>query len=228
MECAGYYGRVWNHREPSNFGAFCLQGILILLAPIFFAATIYMTLGRMIHALDAEDLAPIRIKWLTKIFVLSDLTCFFVSMAGVGLQVTTDKSMQQLGVRICLAGLILQAFVVSWFFLVAVRFHRRLTGAQGNHRGGIKWKKHFWTLYFVCAATLVRNIVRAVEYGQGFNGNVSRHEIFLYLFDASLMGCVAWIYVFVHPGRLIRGIRKGLSEKLDGESVLMSSLEERR
>jgi len=233
VECAGYYGRVWNHNDPTNFGAFCLQGILILVAPILFAATIYMTLGRIVRALDAKHLAPIRVNWLTKIFVLSDLTCFFISMAGVGLQVTTDSKMQRLGVKICLVGLIIQAFVVTWFFIVSIRLHRRLILEPTNiaYSGVVEWRKHFWTLYFVCVATLLRNTVRAVEYGQGFNGTIMHHELIFYLFEATLMGGVAWAYVFVHPARLVRCVRKDVEAKLNGEGgvgTVMGNLDDRR
>jgi len=188
-----------------------------------------MTLGRMIKALNAEHLAPIKVKWLTKVFVLSDLICFFTSMAGVGLQITIDRDMQKLGVKVCLAGLILQAFVVSWFFLVAVRFHRRLIlkPTTVTQLGWVKWRRYMWALYVVCVATLVRNIVRAVEYGQGFYGFIMHHEIFLYLFDATLMGAVAYIYVFVHPGRLIKKTQQAGPEKVMGEGTLMSSFDQR-
>jgi len=53
-----------------------------LIAPALFAATIYMTLGRIIISVDAEHQSLIKKKWLTKVFVTSDVITFFVQLGG--------------------------------------------------------------------------------------------------------------------------------------------------
>lgn len=59
-----------------------MQGLTVLLAPIFFAASMYMVLGRIIRLVDANSYSPIRVNWLTKIFVAGDVISFFVQAAG--------------------------------------------------------------------------------------------------------------------------------------------------
>jgi hypothetical protein len=54
----------------------------LLLAPAFFAASIYMVLGRLILLVDGEAHSIIRAKWLTKVFVLGDVVSFLTQSAG--------------------------------------------------------------------------------------------------------------------------------------------------
>jgi hypothetical protein len=56
--------------------------MLILVAPPLFAASIYMTLGRVILQLDAEPASLIRVRWLTKIFVVGDVISFLLQCGG--------------------------------------------------------------------------------------------------------------------------------------------------
>ena len=55
---------------------------MILLAPPLYAASIYMTLGRLIVHLDAENLSLVPVKWLTAIFVTGDVIAFAMQAAG--------------------------------------------------------------------------------------------------------------------------------------------------
>ena len=59
-----------------------MQALLILLAPPLLAASIYMVLGRLIRMLQAEKYSLVRIKWLTKVFVLGDVLSFLAQSAG--------------------------------------------------------------------------------------------------------------------------------------------------
>jgi len=59
-----------------------VQTLLLLLGPSFFAASIYMILGRIIRLTGGEIHSPIRPKRLTKIFVLGDVLSFCVQSGG--------------------------------------------------------------------------------------------------------------------------------------------------
>ncbi|KIW99503.1 uncharacterized protein Z518_11242 [Rhinocladiella mackenziei CBS 650.93] len=74
-EAFGYYGRAWASDNPDSASPFIMQNLLILSSPPFLAATIYMTLGRIITALEAQRHALISTRWLTKIYVLIDIGC---------------------------------------------------------------------------------------------------------------------------------------------------------
>ena len=82
VELVGYIGRVLSSRNQWLLSPYIMQTLLILVAPALFAATIYMTLGRIILLLQGEKHAVIRPKWLTKIFVSGDVLCFLVQAGG--------------------------------------------------------------------------------------------------------------------------------------------------
>ena len=57
--------------------------MLILVAPALFAASIYMTLGRIIIKLDAQNESLIPVRFLTKIFVVGDVISFLLQCGGM-------------------------------------------------------------------------------------------------------------------------------------------------
>jgi hypothetical protein len=69
---------------------YIIQSLLLLLGPSFFAASIYMILGRTIRLTGGERHSLIRPKWLTKIFVIGDVLSFFVQSGGK-LDLSTPK-----------------------------------------------------------------------------------------------------------------------------------------
>lgn len=89
--------------------------MLILCAPPLLAATVYMVLGRMIRAFDAEHLSSMRPKWLTFVFAMNDVICFCTQVGGAGVQVTGDPKVMDIGKKVVLAGLIFSLFVFALF-----------------------------------------------------------------------------------------------------------------
>jgi hypothetical protein len=51
---------------------------------------------------------------------------------------------------------------------------------------------------------LIRSIYRVVEFVQGNNGYVIGHEVFLYVFDASMMFLVMIVMNVFHPSVVLR------------------------
>ena len=78
VEIIGYIGRAIAHSNTTTMGLYILENIFILLAPTLFAASIYMTLGRVIRRVGAEHLSVIRVSRLTKTFVWGDVLSFVV------------------------------------------------------------------------------------------------------------------------------------------------------
>jgi hypothetical protein len=84
VEVVGYTGRTSSANEAPDFTLvpYITQSLLLLLGPSFFAASIYMILGRIIRLTGGERHSPIRPTRLTKIFVLGDVLSFFVQSGG--------------------------------------------------------------------------------------------------------------------------------------------------
>jgi hypothetical protein len=153
--------------------------MLILAAAPLLAATIYMTLGRLIRALDATHHAVLNPRWTTKIYVV---------IAGLGTQ--------------------LVAF--AFFILMAVVFHRRLNNkpTSTSLRTHVRWQRYMWALYSVSVLVVVRSIFRLAEFVEGPESKVYQTEAYLYVFDAALMFGVVVIMTVLHPGVLLRAVRK--------------------
>ncbi|KAI1380243.1 hypothetical protein F4677DRAFT_463047 [Hypoxylon crocopeplum] len=55
---ARYCGRIWSYFDEVAIGGFVIRAILTLVAPALYAASIYMTLGRLIRSLGAHTSLP--------------------------------------------------------------------------------------------------------------------------------------------------------------------------
>ncbi|KAI5237656.1 RTA1-domain-containing protein [Aureobasidium subglaciale] len=227
MEVGGLYGRFWGHSDQDNFKAYVLQALLLTPAPIFLAATMYMTLGRVIVALDSDkDHTLIRPRWLSKVFVFFDIVCFVVQIGGIGMQCSISASAQKNGRTVTIIGLILQIFIFAYFIIVALVFHRRMnarpTAISVHHT--IHWVRHLRVIYATSVLVTVRNIFRVAEYVEGVDGAIAHSEVYLYIFDSALMAGLTWAFVVVHPGRLLRAIKKlknrRSAEMAEGEKLV--------
>jgi hypothetical protein len=197
FETIGYAGRIWSHFSTTSIPGFVLQAILILVAPALFAASIYMILGRLIRTLKADHLSLLPVKWITRIFVTSDVISFTVQAGGGGIQSAGTLEMYDIGEKIIIVGLFIQIVVFGFFVVTSGLFHVRIAknptavAADGN----VPWRRHLAVLYSSSALILVRSIFRVVEYLQGNAGYLISHEVFLYCCDAVLMAAVMAIFL---------------------------------
>lgn len=211
METCSYYGRAWLSENKDNFSAFVLYNLLNIPAPVFISMTLYLSLGRIIRALEAQDQASLGPKAITAIFVINDIICFCLQIAGVGLQATTDSHVREIGGHVVLAGMIFQILVFAWFVLIAYRFHSAMKHNPTSIASDPRIPsigKHMWVIYASSGCIMLRNLVRAIEYGQSGGGSIASNEVFLYVFDGALMLIVMAVYLVIHPGLLLRKIRK--------------------
>jgi hypothetical protein len=77
----------------------------------------------------------------------------------------------------------------------------------------------FWGLYAANFLILIRLVFRVIEYSLGNDGYLICHEVFSYIFDATLMLLTMLVLVVFHPSSVMK--RKGKpSEGSDTELVL--------
>ena len=207
-EFIGYIGRIQSAQETPDWtkGPYIIQSLLILIAPTLFSASIYMILGRLIRLLDAESHSVIRTRWLTKIFVASDILSFFAQGGGGGILASSkDMSGFEKGENVIIGGLFIQLVGFGTFMIITALFHRRLLRYPTNASRaiGALWQRYLFVLYFVSAMILIRSIFRVIEYIQGYDGNLQSTEIWLYIFDATLMFLAMVALNVYHPSRII-------------------------
>ncbi|KAL5044559.1 hypothetical protein BDW71DRAFT_98079 [Aspergillus fruticulosus] len=210
-ETFGYHGRARSHNNRTGIGPWAQQQMLLLCGPPLLSASIYMTLSRLMTALNAEDHSPIRPKRLTLLFVLNDVICLLTQLVGAGLQVTGQEEVISIGNKAVLAGLIFTLVVFGWFIWVAGMFHRRLEAhptAVSLDEGVGNWRVYMWVLYVVCGCMVVRNLVRTIEFGSPHGADVRRREVYIYVFDGVLMASVMVLWVVWHPGRFVKAARR--------------------
>ena len=82
VEIVGYVGRALSHFNSTALIPYVMQSLLLLLAPALFAASIYMSFGRLIHSVHAEHLSVIRTNRITKLFVCGDVLSFLIQSTG--------------------------------------------------------------------------------------------------------------------------------------------------
>jgi hypothetical protein len=168
FETIGYAARAAAHNDTESKTPYIIQSVLILVAPILFAASVYMILGRLILRTESASYSIVRAKWVTKIFVTGDILCFFIQSGGAGMLVQAkDKSGFKRGENIILGGLILQILIFAFFVVVASIWQRRLTALPTAVAAELPWKRYMGFLYAASLFITVRNMCRVIEYAMG-------------------------------------------------------------
>ncbi|OTA99238.1 hypothetical protein M426DRAFT_90177 [Hypoxylon sp. CI-4A] len=223
-ETFGYYGRAMASDKPDQVGPFILQNLLLLGGTPFLAATIYMSLGRMTTALESQGYSHISTRWLTAVYVLIDLGCIATQFIGSVIPASGDPSAATQGKVIVLSGLIIQLVAFFFFILLCWYIHKRLRRGDAyaiGDRGLARWPRYLIAIEVVMVLMITRSVVRTVEFGQGSDGFVITHEVFIYVFDATLIFLVMFILAVIHPSRLIREMRKSKGDS-EGRFMLES------
>ncbi|KAH7253204.1 hypothetical protein FSOLCH5_013997 [Fusarium solani] len=222
FEIIGYAARAVAYNSTGALMPYVLQSALLLLAPILFAASLYMTLARVVRAVKGAPFSIIAPRWLTRIFVFGDVFSFIVQASGAGLRVQAGNNPDidpNLGSNIIVGGLIFQIAIFGVFIATALifnsRFRRHVAGGAVVY--DIPWQESLNMLYVTSMMIMVRNIFRVVEYGMGSDGYLLSVEWGVYVFDAALMTLtMAWFF-WRYPSQLKRAI-KANSEEVELES----------
>ncbi|KAK6330464.1 hypothetical protein TWF696_003355 [Orbilia brochopaga] len=199
FEAIGYAGRIAGHYYPYSLAWYILQAVFILIGPTVFAASIYMTLSRIAIALHSEELLIIRPKWLTIIFVCGDLLSLNTQSGGAGLLAKDDPKTVDIGQKIVTGGLLIQILFFGAFILVTLLFHRRLHASPAHHADLARGRKYLYVMYAANTFILVRSIFRVAEYVMPHDGPLLSTEVYLYIFDATLMTLTVVVYLIVKP-----------------------------
>jgi membrane protein CcdC involved in cytochrome C biogenesis len=170
VEVLGYAARAKGHDDPGAMDPFIIQTLLILLAPILFAASVYMFLGRIVRNTGQDALSVVRPTLLTKIFVGGDVLCFLIQGVGAGiLSKAKEKKDYDLGKAIILGGLVLQLVIFGLFMVVAAVFHVRANKVVPGRTpaNAFNWRRYLAMLYAVSLIITLRNVFRFAEYVGG-------------------------------------------------------------
>ncbi|EOD50435.1 putative rta1 domain protein [Neofusicoccum parvum UCRNP2] len=165
-----------------------------------------MVLGRIIRLTRGESHSIIKPARLTKVFVLGDVVSFLAQSGGGGMMANAKTAAdQQKGQHIITAGLVIQIVFFGFFIVVAGLFHRRISHYPTPRSKDplVPWEKLQYVLYGGSCMIMVRSIYRLAEYVQGNDGALMQTEVYLYVFDATLMFLTSFAFNIFHPGQVI-------------------------
>ncbi|KAL6918731.1 hypothetical protein FSHL1_002731 [Fusarium sambucinum] len=209
VEIVGYAGRAVNASEPSGkwtLVPYIIQALFLLLGPPFYAASIYMVLGRLIRLLRAERYSVVRLNWLTKIFLVGDIASIVAQGMGGGMLAGADnKSSKDRGQMIIIIGLFIQLVFFGVFIIVTMIFHRRIHNMPTVASLKIRapWKRLLIVLYISSGLIMLRSVFRVIEYVMGEDGELMTKEAYIYVFDGTLMLIVSLLFNWFHPSAII-------------------------
>lgn len=135
LEIAGYAVRCASVEQPANIPLYAISQSLIVIAPVFICASLYLVISRLIRrdAGATETGKPRRFmgispRLLARIFITSDVFSFLTQCSGSGIASSNgwEGSQKDVGIGVMIGGLALQVVTFTFFLVVVVHFHRRL------------------------------------------------------------------------------------------------------
>ncbi|PYH40346.1 RTA1 domain-containing protein [Aspergillus saccharolyticus JOP 1030-1] len=201
-----YIFRVLSIINPDSYTDYAAWFVLILVAPLWTNAFVYMVMGRMVWNFtnDARVLCvrPWHIGWF---FVVLDIIAFIIQVYGAaqaaGNNVSTDTEMA--GLHTYMAGVGVQQLFVLVFIVCAIFFHRKIL--QQRRPDTNQALLLLYVLYACLALITMRIIFRLCEYAQGLNSKIPSHEAYQYCLDSVPMLVALVLLNVVHPGRMMPG-----------------------
>lgn len=198
LEITGYF---------SPGGGHGVQTVQVIIAPIFLAASVYISFGSLMKRLQAPTAFVVSHGFQSFLFIVGDIASFGLQIAGIVLQLMLEN--HNIGTGMIIGGFVLQLISFSCFLTLTIVSQRRLKNAKIDIAKGIHtWQSYFKALYVIIVLFFIRNIFRLVEYSQGWNGYIFRHAAFAYIFDSTTMLFVCTILVLMHPGFVYGKLRE--------------------
>lgn len=211
LEHIGFIGRYMGHNNPHTLALFMMQSIGTIIAPIFFMAGIYNTFGQMVP-IFGEKYSVFKPKTYRRIFIVSDVISLLCQCGGGGVTSTLASSgrSSQMGTWIMLGALIFQVVSMTIYLLLTGLFFLRVH--RGHKRGEFSPKKYEYMrnssffmsyVYGMFISTIfiyIRCVYRVAEMSHGYDGPLTRNEVWFLIFDASMVIVGVSVITCTYPG----------------------------
>ncbi|CAK5272339.1 unnamed protein product [Mycena citricolor] len=214
-ETAGLVLRVFNVVATTSLAFGLPSQLLILLAPLWVNAFLYMLMARFVHFyMPEKKIAGVSARRLSLIFVLLDITAFLMQATGGSMISGSDPSSALLGIHIYMGGIGLQEIFVLGFTGLVIRFHIVMKRLTDGGMTSASWKWPLYLTYMSLSLITIRIIYRLVEFSSGLDSPITEHEAFFYVLDALPMLSVIFAWNAVHPGRVLVGPDSDFPKKI--------------
>lgn len=200
IELVGWIGRTWSSKCAYNKIAFLLQITTLVVAPIFVAAAIYVTLGYLIKAVG-QQYSVIRPKVYLWLFLVVDVVALLVQAGGGGLAsgAANKGKDTEPGARMMVAGIIFQLVSMTVFcilFAIFVWRTRRISLTKGQ-----RFIIYATTISVI--AVYIRCIYRTIELLEGWDGKLMKTEGYFIGLDGVCIAIAIGIFVIFDPAVLL-------------------------
>ncbi|EFY97412.1 hypothetical protein MHUMG1_03851 [Metarhizium humberi] len=197
-EAIGYAGRIMLYNNPFSFVGFMVQIVCLTIAPVFYTASIYVTLSKtiMYFAPDLSRFNPQLFYW---IFIPFDVICLILQAAG-GAMSSNSNGDDRLGVNVSMAGLALQVVVLTAFVVCFADYMVRYVRSGRTRSFGWRLNTFFLGLASSVLLILARCAYRVAELKDGYNGSLIREEIPFIILEGVVIVIAAIALCFGHPG----------------------------
>ncbi|PRP79036.1 RTA1 domain protein [Planoprotostelium fungivorum] len=209
-ECIGWGARLYNAYEPTNGNGFLCQIAVLVIAPVFYSAAIYLMLGKVM-SLTNPEYSRLRPKLYSIVFITCDVIALVVQAIGGGMAATAiDLEGADLGARIMLGGIVFQLVSMTLFVIFAVDFSIKLLAAMkagacdSSPQQKRDLKRIAVPVIISSIALYVRGVYRVIELSEGWNGPIISTESYFVILDGLMMVIAQGVFNIVHPARTLR------------------------
>ncbi|KAJ5937908.1 hypothetical protein N7454_004250, partial [Penicillium verhagenii] len=217
-ECLGLIMRTYSTINQTKSTTASAAQILVLLAPLWVNAFIYMIFGRMVHFfLPEKKVIGIRAEKLAKIFIWLDVSSFFIQATGGIMDSGFSNQADRIGLHIYTAGIAVQEFFILCFCGLLVVFHRRMLQGLGDQSKGHQWKTLVIAMYATLGCITIRIIYRLAEFADINTAGTSPltvNEAPFYVLECLPMFAAMIIWNIWHPGRYLQGDESDFPKKV--------------
>ncbi|KAM3465064.1 hypothetical protein NHJ6243_001863 [Beauveria neobassiana] len=199
-EILGYVGRIMMWHNPFSYYGFMIQIICLTIAPVFFTASIYVTLSKTILYF-APQLSRFKPQLFYWVFIPFDVVCLILQAIGGALS-TTERDGRRTGVDISMAGLILQVVVIVIFMAAFFDYMVRLARSGRARAELTAWRSvaFFAGLVAACVFILTRCSFRVAELKDGYTGELFREEVLFIVLEGVMVVIASIALMFGNPG----------------------------
>lgn len=200
-EIIGYAGRIMMWQNPFTFAGFMIEIVCLTIAPVFFTASIYVTLGKAINYF-ARDLARFPPWLLYCTFIPMDVICLVLQATGGAM---STNSAGQSGVSISQAGLALQvASLVIFSGVFADYMFRFLRSGRASGMMDWRFKAFFGGLIAATLLILARCSYRIAELKEGYRGKLFEEEVPFIILEGVVVALSALALCWGNPGIMFK------------------------
>ncbi|TFA97688.1 Sphingoid long-chain base transporter RSB1 [Trichoderma ghanense] len=197
-EIIGYVGRIMLWDNPFSFNGFIIQIVTLTIAPVFYTASIYVTLSQSIMFLD-PSLSRFKPQLFYWIFIPFDIVCLVLQAAG-GAMSANDTGSDQTGVDISQAGLSLQVIVLVAFIAAFGDYMFRYIRSGRASNWGWRLTAFFSGLTTATFLILARCAYRVAELKDGYDGSLIKEEATFIVLEGVFVFLAAVALCFGQPG----------------------------